>query len=36
VQVSCPVLPGDTAESLARKVQQLEFEQLPKAIERFL
>jgi phosphoribosylglycinamide formyltransferase-1 len=36
LQASTAVLDTDTAESLAKKIQQLEFEYLPKAVERFL
>lgn len=32
-QAKCPVLPGDTAESLAAKVHQLEYEHFPRVIE---
>lgn len=36
LQARCKVEPGETPESLAKKVQALEFEYLPKAIELFL
>lgn len=36
IQARCPVTPEDTPETLAEKVRQLEFEYLPKAIEKFL
>lgn len=36
LQVKCPVDPNDTAETLSQKIRQLEFEYLPKAIEKFL
>lgn len=36
VQASCPVDVSDTPETLAKKVQALEFEYLPKAVEKFL
>ena len=36
LQEKCPVDPDDTAEELSRKIQQLEFEYLPKAVEKFL
>lgn len=36
LQVTCAVNPTDTPESLAKKIQTLEFEYLPKAIEKFL
>jgi phosphoribosylglycinamide formyltransferase-1 len=36
LQVSTPVLDTETAETLAEKIRQLEFEHLPKAVERFL
>lgn len=35
-QFRCPVEPGDTVESLARKVQQLEHEHFAKTIESLL
>jgi phosphoribosylglycinamide formyltransferase 1 len=35
-QVKCEVRPEDTAESLQERVRKLEFEYLPKAVERFL
>lgn len=36
LQARCPVLPGDTPETLQARVRELEFEFFPKAIERFL
>lgn len=33
-QKSCPVRPGDTAESLAERVHQLEYEYYPRIIEQ--
>jgi phosphoribosylglycinamide formyltransferase-1 len=36
LQARCEITPEDTHESLAKKIQLLEFEYLPKAIERFL
>ena len=36
LQVVAPITDVDTPESLAKKIQQLEFEHLPKAVERFL
>ncbi len=36
LQATSPILDTDTAESLAKKIQQLEFEHLPKAVEKFL
>jgi len=36
LQAKCAITPDDTHETLARKIQQLEFEYLPKAIEKFL
>ncbi len=36
LQASCKVEPTDTPELLAKKIQQLEFEHLPKAVEHFL
>lgn len=35
-QASCPVLPGDTPESLAKRVQELEHAHFPKVIEGLL
>jgi len=35
LQARCPIEPGETPESLSAKVRALEFEYLPKAIERF-
>ena len=36
LQAKCIVEESETVESLAKKIQQLEFEHLPKAIEKFL
>lgn len=36
LQQKCEVLQEDTIESLAQKIQKLEYEYFPKAIERFL
>lgn len=36
LQVKCTISPNDTAESLAQKVHQLEYEHFPKAIEKLL
>jgi phosphoribosylglycinamide formyltransferase-1 len=36
LQARCRVEPEDTHETLAKKVQMLEFEYLPKAVEKFL
>ncbi len=36
LQERCLIDPADTPEILAKKIQQLEFEHLPKAVERFL
>jgi len=36
IQEKCSIEAGETPESLAKKVQQLEFEFLPKAVEKFL
>lgn len=36
IQAKCEIDAGETPESLASKIQQLEFEYLPKAVERFL
>lgn len=35
-QASCPVLPGDTAEDLARKIHLLEYEHFPRVIEKLV
>jgi phosphoribosylglycinamide formyltransferase-1 len=35
LQQACPVLPGDTAETLQQRVMELEREALPKAIQIF-
>lgn len=32
-QASCPVLPGDTAQTLAQKIHLLEYEHFPRVIE---
>jgi phosphoribosylglycinamide formyltransferase-1 len=36
LQARCSIDPLDTPEILAKKIQALEFEHLPKAVERFL
>lgn len=36
LQAPCKVEPTDTPELLAKKIQKLEFEHLPKAVEHFL
>ena len=36
IQAKCAIDSNETPESLAKKIQQLEFEYLPKAVERFL
>ncbi len=36
LQAKCQVEPNETPESLSKKIQQLEFEYLPKAVEGFL
>jgi len=36
LQAATSILDTDTPESLSKKIQQLEFEYLPKAVERFL
>lgn len=36
LQATAEILETDTPEILAKKIQQLEFEHLPKAVERFL
>ncbi len=35
-QQKCPVLPGDTSETLAQRVHTLEYEYYPKVIERLV
>lgn len=35
-QAKCPVLPNDTADSLAQRIHQLEYEHYPKVIEDIL
>lgn len=35
-QARCPVLPGDTAEDVAKKIHQLEYAHFPRVIEEFL
>jgi len=35
-QVSCPVIKGDTPESLAARIHELEHEHYPKVIEEIL
>jgi len=36
LQEKCPVIPGDTPESLAEKVHRMEYEHFPKVIEKML
>lgn len=36
LQATCPVLPGDTPESLAARVHRLEYEHFPRVIESVL
>ena len=36
LQARCKIDQNETAETLAKKIQQLEFEYLPKAVEKFL
>ncbi|MGH2565284.1 MAG: phosphoribosylglycinamide formyltransferase, partial [Ginsengibacter sp.] len=36
LQAKCPVLPGDTAESLAQRVHALEYEHYPAVIEQLV
>lgn len=36
VQATCPVITGDTAETVAKKIHELEFEYFPKTIENLL
>ena len=36
LQVTCPVLPGDTPEMLAKRIHQLEYEYYPKVIEEVI
>lgn len=35
-QASCPVLPSDTPEELAAKIQQLELKHFPEVIEKYI
>jgi len=35
-QTTCPVMPGDTVESLAERVHKLEYEHFPRVIEEIL
>lgn len=35
-QATCPVMPGDTPDTLATRVHQLEYEHFPKIIERVI
>jgi formyltetrahydrofolate-dependent phosphoribosylglycinamide formyltransferase len=35
-QATCPVLPGDTAETLAQRIHQLEHKNYPEVVEKFL
>jgi len=36
LQEKCPVLPGDTPESLAERIHELEYRYFPETIEKFL
>jgi len=36
LQVTCPVLPGDTADTLAARIHELEHANYPRVIEEFL
>lgn len=36
LQAKCPIDKNETPESLSKKIQKLEFEYLPKAVEKFL
>ncbi|HQQ93568.1 MAG TPA: phosphoribosylglycinamide formyltransferase [Bacteroidia bacterium] len=36
LQAKCHIAPGETAESLSKKIRDLEFECLPRAVEAFL
>ena len=36
LQAKCPVLAGDTPDSLANRIHQLEYEHYPKVIEQLL
>ncbi len=36
VQATCPVISSDTAETVAKKIHELEFENFPKTIENIL
>ncbi len=36
MQAKCPVLPGDTPDSLAERIHNLEYEHFPAAIERLI
>lgn len=36
IQEKCPVLPGDTPETLQARVRALEFRHFPQAVEKFL
>ncbi len=35
-QATCPVLPGDTVETLAQRVHQLEYEHYPRIVEQLI
>ena len=35
-QATCPVLPADTPEELAAKIQQLELKHFPEVIEKYI
>lgn len=36
LQVKCEIIDTDTPETLSKKIRNLEFENLPKVIEKFL
>lgn len=36
LQAKCPIVPGDTPETLANKIHQLEYEYFPKAVEQVI
>ena len=36
LQVQCPVMEGDTPDTLANRVHQLEYDHYPKVIEQLL
>jgi phosphoribosylglycinamide formyltransferase-1 len=35
-QVTCPVMPGDTPDSLAERVHELEYRHFPEVIEKVI